>query len=127
MTNYPHSDLTNGGVVRVEQKFYPEYMDEQYRHAVYIQLQDNFGCELYKAIQHCRHPVVVEVSEKRFDEIRNIYDKVTIIRLEARLTPVEHRNVVMEHLDHYYAYPPSMSHYRLYKKLDKILNFLKIK
>jgi len=126
MTNYPHSDLkedfTHGGMIGREQVVNFTFPD-RYKKDVYNMTHRHFAEDLYEAIQKSIHPVVVEI----FEDVERSGEFTETIRLRARLTPVESRHVVMEHLDHHYAYPASMSHYKIYKKLNKILNFLKIK
>lgn len=87
------TDLTNGGTVGIK-VFVADEAHEGYKRFSYEQMRREFSEGLLDAIEKCRHPAVVEISE--------IEHPITFggrpgieIEIKARLTPVRYHNIEM--------------------------------
>lgn len=90
MDRLDKTDLTDGGTIGIKQ-IIPDFLHEGAKAAYYQAMRKEFSEGLLDAVERCRHPAVVEISESRRPVMQG--EPCTEIEIRARLTPVRYHNI----------------------------------
>ncbi len=75
-----------------------DYSLHERRRMAYVQLQEDIGHKLFKILERCRNPAVVEIGDLKVKNLFNEYGYLAEeISIKVSVTPVEHRHVVIMH------------------------------
>lgn len=113
------SDLTNGGTIGQQIVILDSDAHEGYKQFVYQQMKDDFALGLLAAIENCRHPVVVQISENEIPGQPT--ERTTTLEIRAVLTPVKYADFTMPRVTFVQPEPAPQYNTRSFVKRLKFL------